>query len=60
MVGSSFRGHGIGRALMEYIIGFARQKPVSVDLNLTSKRKGRRQMKCIGSWGLRGWSDYVG
>lgn len=36
VVGSRFRGHGIGRALMEHIIGFALREQAPADLNLTS------------------------
>lgn len=35
VVGSGFRGQGIGKALMEHIIGFARLELAPVDLNLT-------------------------
>ena len=37
VVGSGIRGQGIGKALMEYIIGFARRELAPVDLNLTSR-----------------------
>ena len=37
VVGSGFRGQGIGRALMEHIIGFAQRELAPVDLNLTSR-----------------------
>ena len=34
---SGFRGQGIGKALMEHIIGFARLELAPVDPNLTSR-----------------------
>lgn len=37
MVGSGFRNQGIGKALMEYIIGFAQRELAPMDLNLTSR-----------------------
>ena len=37
VVGAGFRGQGIGRALMEHIIEFARRELAPVDLNLTSR-----------------------
>lgn len=37
VVGSAFRGRGLGRALMECLIGFARTELVDVDLQLTSR-----------------------
>lgn len=37
VVGSGFRGQGIGRALMEEIIGFARRDLAPLDLHLTSR-----------------------
>ncbi len=37
VVGSACRGQGIGRALMEEIIGFARRELAPVDLHLTSR-----------------------
>lgn len=37
MVGSGFQGQGIGRALIEHIIGSAQSELAPVDLNLTSK-----------------------
>ncbi|MBO7616198.1 MAG: hypothetical protein J6T22_03230 [Bacteroidales bacterium] len=50
MVGSSFRGHGFGRALIEHIFGGARHGLAPVDPNLTSRRDGSRRMRCIRSW----------
>lgn len=37
VVGSGFRGRGIGRALIEEIIGFARRDLAPLDLHLTSR-----------------------
>jgi len=37
VVGSGFRGQGIGRVLMEHIIGFAQRELAPMDLNLTSR-----------------------
>lgn len=37
VVGSGFRGQGIGRALMEEIIGIARRDLAPLDLHLTSR-----------------------
>ena len=37
MVGSGNRNQGIGRALMEHIIGFAQRELAPIDLNLTSR-----------------------
>lgn len=34
---SGFRGQGIGKALMEHIIGFAQRELAPVDLDLTSR-----------------------
>ncbi len=36
VVSSAFRGQGIGRALMEHLIGYARETLAPVDLHLTS------------------------
>ncbi len=36
VVGSSFRGHGIGRVLMEHIIVFEQRELAPVDQNLNS------------------------
>lgn len=54
VVGSGFRGQGIGRALMEEIIGFARRDLAPLDLHLTSRPERVARMRCIRSWGLRG------
>ena len=37
VVGWAFRGQGLGRALMEHIVGFARRELGRVDLHLTSR-----------------------
>ena len=37
VVASGFRGQGVGRALMEHLIGFARRSLAPVDLHLTSR-----------------------
>ena len=37
VVASGFRGQGIGRALMEHLIDFARRSLAPVDLHLTSR-----------------------
>ena len=37
VVGSAARGQGLGRALMEHIIAFAREELAPVDLHLTSR-----------------------
>ena len=37
VVGSAFRGRGLGRALMEHIIGYARSELADVDIHLTSR-----------------------
>ena len=37
VVGSGFRGQGIGRALMEEILGVAQRELAPADLNLTSR-----------------------
>ena len=37
VVGSGFRGQGIGRALIEEIIGLARRDLAPLDLHLTSR-----------------------
>ena len=37
VVGSEYRGRGIGRALMEHIIDFARRELAPIDMHLTSR-----------------------
>ena len=37
VVNSTFRGQGIGKALMEYIIDFARRELAPIDIHLTSR-----------------------
>ena len=37
VVGSAYRGRGIGRALMEHIIDFARRELAPIDMHLTSR-----------------------
>ena len=61
VVGSGFRGQGIGRALMEYIIDFARRELGDVDRNLTARPEGVEAKERYWEVGLRGGGRmYIG
>lgn len=49
MVGSGFRGQGIGTALMEEIIVFEQRELAQVVLNLISQSERELQMRCPGN-----------
>lgn len=49
MVLSSYRGQGLGKGLMEYLIYHARENLGGIDLHLTSHPTGVAANECIVS-----------